>query len=333
MKKVLRIFAIIVIVLGVCITGLLTYVKVGLPNVGAAPEIKIKPTPELAARGEYLANHVNVCMDCHSTRDWTRFSGPVVPGTMGKGGERFGEELGLPGVYYARNITPAGLGEWTDGEIFRAISAGVSREGKPLFPLMPHPYYGKMDSTDIVALVAYLRTIKPIKNQVPESEPSFPMNFIIHTIPQKPTFQKRPDTSDVVAYGAYLVNAGTCEHCHSQKTKEGKLIPGMEFAGGVEFGLPTGVLRSANLTPDNETGLGLWSREAFIQRFKAHDPATGYQAQTVKSAEQQTIMPWTMYSGMSEHDLGAIYSYLKTLKPVKNPTVRFSPAKSEIAQK
>jgi len=63
---------------------------------------------KVIARGEYLANHVAPCMDCHSKRDFTKFSGPVIPGTEGMGGEVFDNKLmaDIPGVVYARNITP-----------------------------------------------------------------------------------------------------------------------------------------------------------------------------------------------------------------------------------
>ncbi|MDX5346784.1 MAG: cytochrome c, partial [Hymenobacteraceae bacterium] len=105
MKKVILIVLLALVVL---VGGAALYLKVILPDVGPAPEIKVETTAEQIARGKYLANHVSVCIDCHSTRDWTKFAGPLVPGTWGKGGERFDQTMGFPGVYYSRNITPAG---------------------------------------------------------------------------------------------------------------------------------------------------------------------------------------------------------------------------------
>jgi len=335
MKTALRYILIGLAVIATGIGGVLSYVKFILPDAGPAPQLKINATQAQIERGRYLANHVNVCMDCHSTRDWTRFSGPPTPGTIGKGGERFGPEMGLPGTFYSRNITPAGVGNWTDGELFRAISSGINRHGKALFPLMPYLTYGKTDQEDIKSVIAYLRTIKAIPNEVPESETAFPMNFIVNTIPQKPNFQKRPHPSNQIAYGKYLVNAAGCADCHT-KTDKGEAIPGMDFAGGVEMNFPGAVIRTANLTPDKETGLGHWTKAAFIARFKAFDPAAGYKPHPVKPGEKQTIMPWTMYSGMSEQDLGAIYSYLQTVKPVKNKVETFTAvasAKESIAKK
>lgn len=337
MKTFFRYAAIGVGVLLIGVAGLLAYVKFGMVavNIGPAPKLNVKATQGQIDRGRYLVNHVSICLDCHSSRDWTKFSGPPIPGTLGMGGYRFGREAGAPGNIYSRNITPTGLGNWTDGEIFRAITEGVSKEGRALFPIMPHPHYGKMDRNDIEAIIAYLRTLKPIENKVPDTELDFPLNFIVNTIPQKANFQQRPDTTNPAALGAYLVNAAACVHCHTQ-SKDGKPVPGMNLAGGVTMKLPFGTLQSANLTPDPETGLGLWTKEAFIARFKAHDPGRGNLPHTVKPGERQVIMPWSMYAGMSETDLGAIYAYLRTLKPVKNRTVAFvppTPARPEQARK
>lgn len=85
MKKIWKITRIVLLVLVLGITGLLAYLKLALPNVGAPEEIVVERSPERIARGKYLAHHVTVCMDCHSTRDWNKFSGPPVEGTLGKG--------------------------------------------------------------------------------------------------------------------------------------------------------------------------------------------------------------------------------------------------------
>ena len=102
---------------------------------------QVQGTPALVDRGNYLANHVAACMDCHSQRDWTKLTGPILPGTLGAGGQEYGKNYGLPGRLYGRNLTPAALKEWTDQELLVAITTGVNRAGKPLFPLMPYPNY------------------------------------------------------------------------------------------------------------------------------------------------------------------------------------------------
>ena len=89
--------------------GLVYHLNTNFPTVEPAPDIQVAGTPEQFARGRYLANHVTVCIDCHSTRDWEHFAAPPVPGTEGKGGEVFREEVGFPGTLVAPNITPAAV--------------------------------------------------------------------------------------------------------------------------------------------------------------------------------------------------------------------------------
>lgn len=325
LKKGIKYFVLIAIL---AIVGLLSYVSFALPDVGDPENITIEITPERIERGKYLAHSVNACMDCHSKRDWTKAAGPIIEGTLGQGGEEFNQEFGFPGKFYSKNITPYALKDWTDGEIFRAITSGVSKDGKALFPLMPHPNYGKSDREDIYSIIAYIRTLKPIENVVPESVPDFPMNFIINTIPQKPQFVKIPDQSNKVAYGAYILNAADCFACHTKQEK-GTPLPGMELAGGFEFKMPGGgVVRSANITPDTETGIANWTEEMFVNRFKSYTDST-YKPADIKPGEFNTVMPWTMYGNMKTEDLKAIYAYLRTVKPVKNKVEKFSPAQAE----
>lgn len=308
----------------VLIAGLISYVKFTLPNVGEAEDLKIEATPERVAHGKYLANAVAACMDCHSTRDWSKFAGPLMDGTLGKGGEVFPEEFGFPGTFYSKNITPYGIGSWTDGELFRAITSGVNKDGEALFPVMPHKAYGKCDKEDIYDIIAYLRSLPSIKNDVPKSEAIFPMNVIINTIPTKAEFSTRPDKKNQVAYGKYLFTMASCTECHTKQDK-GTPIEGMEMAGGFEFPLPVGTVRSANITPDKETGIGNWDEAAFVSRFKMYFDSN-YVDPQVAPGNFQTVMPWKMYGQMEEEDLKAMFAYLKTIKPIKNQVEKFTPA-------
>ncbi len=331
MKKALKISGFILLFLVIVAGGLISYVKIALPNVGPANEVKINSTPDRIERGKYLANHVTVCMDCHSTRDWTKFSGPLTPGTFGKGGERFDQTIGFPGVYYSRNITPKGISRYTDGELFRVITTGVTKEGRAMFPVMPYPYYSKMDPDDIMCIIAYIRTLAPIDNDVPASVSDFPMSIIINTIPQKAPGGPRPDESNTLAYGAYLINACACRECHTPD-KHGQIIPELAFSGGREFKMPDGcTIRSANITSSTNTGIGNWSEEAFINRFKSYCDSA-YTPQPVEKGAFNTIMPWTMYAGMKLRDLAAIYAYLHSQPAKENSVVKFTPAGS-VAQK
>ncbi len=331
MKKIGRILLLLVGVVVLLAGAGLAYVKLALPNVGPPPELTIRADSSQIAHGKYLANHVTLCMDCHSTRDWTKMAGPMVAGTNGKGGESFPREMGFPGQYYAPNITPARLKEWTDGEIYRTITTGVSRDGRALFPVMPYPSYAKMDPQDVKDIIAYVRSLAPIENQVAASESDFPMNFILNTIPTKTEGGKRPDPSDELAYGKYLVTISACSDCHTPVNDKAEPLPGMEFAGGRPFPLPTGTVRAMNITPD-ETGIKAMTKAAFVDRFKAYTNPD-YRHQTIGDDEFNSVMPWTMYGGMTETDLGAIYTYLQSVKPVNNKVERFTPKSKMVAMK
>lgn len=312
MKKVIFI---VVAIIAIIVAGSLAYLKFALPDVGAAPKLTIHVTPAQVQRGKYLAMHVAVCVDCHSTRDWSRFSGPIISGTFGKGGEYFGPEMGFPGKFYSRNITPYNLKDWTDGQIFRALTTGVDKDGHALFPIMPYLQFGEADKKDIMDIIAYIRTLKPIENKTPPTHPDFPMNFIINTIPKKASFVQRPNPGNTVAYGHYLVNLASCMECHT-KVNKGKMILRDAFAGGREFKMPNGTLFSANITPDKQTGIGNWTESDFVAKFKHYaDSAALYK---MSPHAVNTVMPWSMYAGMDSSDLKAIYTYLRTVKPVRN---------------
>jgi mono/diheme cytochrome c family protein len=323
MKKAVKITLFVLGFLILAAVGAFTYVSLALPNVGPAPDLRVEITPERVERGKYLANHVMLCMDCHAVRDWSLFGGPPTPGTEGAGGDVFDQSMGFPGVFVASNITPGGVGDWTDGELFRLITSGVKKDGTPIFPIMPYMNYGKMDEEDIKSVIAYIRTLEPVLTNHPVSKAEFPFSMILRTIPKKATPAAMPSPVDQVAYGGYLVNAGACADCHTAFEK-GKYV-GELLAGGRSFQYPDGsIVTSSNLTP-HETGLKNWTKDAFVQRFKAYTDST-YVHVKVQPGEFQTFMPWQMYGGMQVEDLEAIYAYLMTLEPVDNPVERFVPA-------
>jgi hypothetical protein len=315
--KITGLILLFIVILG--FAGVL-YVTKALPDTGPPQNITIERTPQRVERGRYLANHVTICMDCHSTRDWTKYAGPINPqGGFAAGGEEFNPNMGFPGTFYAPNITPYNLGKWTDGEILRAVTTGVSKNGRALFPIMGYHRFGKMDKEDIYSIIAYLRTLDPVEREIPSSKADFPVNLLLHTMPAPAAFTSIPERTDRVKYGAYLINATGCGECHSQVEK-GQVIEGTEFGGGREFLMPGGVVRSANITFDPETGIGKWTPEMFISRFKNMTDSANAN-RPLKPKELNTPMPWVVYGGMKTDDLDAIYTYLKSLPP-KNHKVQ-----------
>ena len=297
------------------------------PNVPDPAALRVPPSPQKVARGAYLFNNVARCVDCHSTRDWTKYAAPVVPGTEGKGGEAFTHALmGVPGEFYARNITPTALSDWTDGEIARAITTGVNKHGEALFPVMPYRNYGELDPEDVNALVAYLRTLKPQPDEVPDRSFHFPMQMLVRTMPQPAQLTERPDPADRIAYGRYLVRTAGCAECHATRDEAGSLRPGMEFAGGMEFHFPTGgIVRAPNITPDADTGIGTWTEAQFVTRFKVWEMVPDRVLPASQRAAN-TVMPWKQLGGMTRDDLSAIYAYLRDQKPVIHRVRKRDPA-------
>ena len=281
---------------------------------------------KVIARGEYLANHAAPCLDCHSKRDFTKFSGPIVPGTEGMGGEVFDGKLfpGLPGTIYAKNITPdpeTGIGTWTDDEILRAMTQGINKNGDTLFPLMPYVHFNHMAKEDLLAIVAYIRTLKPIKNKIPDRQLMIPISAAYPA----PALQKsvdgnmKPSESDQVKYGEYLTNLAVCSDCHTPMVK-GQYDFSKMFAGGNAFNLGTFKVNTANITPDSATGIGSWNEERFMNKFTVCREEKGY---NYDPGKQNTIMPIVAYAGMTDNDLRAIYAYLRTLPPIKNPVEKY----------
>lgn len=318
MKRLLLVCLALGGLLAAATVGTTLYLASAYPDVPPPEPLKVEMTPERVGRGHYLFHNVAGCATCHSTRDWSQYAGPVTPGSLGRGGDPFTPDVipGLPGQFYAPNITPAGVGDWTDGELIRAITSGVDRDGQALFPVMPYPHFGQLDRDDIESIVAYMRTMPPVESDVPSRSLRFPMQLVVRTLPRRPRFTPRPPASDKIASGEYVVRMAGCSECHTPNDANGTKRLDRMFAGGVEFHLPGGgIVRSPNITPDADTGIGTWSEAQFVRRFKVWEHAPS-RVLGASERSRNTMMWWKAYGGMSREDLSAVYAYLRSLKPV-----------------
>jgi mono/diheme cytochrome c family protein len=256
-------------------------------------------------RGEYLAHNVAVCMDCHSKRDFSKFSLPPAPGTYGIGASfAFGKAEGIPGEIWAPNITPKRLGEWTDDEIAMAIAHGVNKTGDTLFPVMPYNNYSRMAKDDLYAIIAYLRTLPSSDSTVPPRQLAIPMSALPPLPEYAPEKNIRPEISDKVKYGEYMVTLASCRDCHTEA-----------FSGGFVFAAPMFTVTVANITPDSTTGIGSWTEDAFVAKFRAN---SADDMVNKDHGKLNSVMPWAMYGKMKEEDLKAIYAYLRIVPAVSN---------------
>ena len=263
----------------------------------------------LVKRGSYLVNGPVACSNCHATRA-KDFS--IVPGMEFAGGFHLVD----PAFdVYTANITPdkeTGIGEWTDEQIITAIREGKDKDGKIIFPPMPVPTYNNMSDDDVKAIVAYLHTLKPVHNEVPESKWNIPQQAMP---PAKGL--PAPPTTDKVAYGGYIVNSlAHCFECHTTPGANGAPDFANHLgAGGFEITLAPGmVVRTANITSDPETGIGKWSDEDIKKALTEGVTPTGQHI--------SPPMPFPFFKNMTPDDLDAVVAYLRTVPPVVNKVER-----------
>jgi mono/diheme cytochrome c family protein len=235
---------------------------------------------------------------------------PAVADRLGAG-TVFGEGSELPGRIIAPNLTPdkeTGVGNWTDDMLARAIREGISHDGRALFPLMPYPNYRVMPDEDLASVIVYLRSLAPVKNPLPQTEIIFPVKYLMRNTPESITAAvPTPDLSDPVKRGDFLVRMSSCADCHTPQER-GQPKPGFEFAGGLLFTTPEGTVMAPNITSD-PSGISFYDEDLFVQAIR-----TG----KVKARTLSPIMPWSFYREMTDEDLKAMYSYIRTLKAVKH---------------
>jgi len=308
-KVVLAIVTVLVVVLIAAISATIGWRPIIGPKARALTSRKFESTPQRLERGRYLFNSLALCVDCHSPHDFKQPDHPIVAGMEGAGEPMPVDDL--PGRVSAPNITSdpqTGAGSWTDDQIARAIREGIGHDGRTLFPMMPYTHYRSMSDEDLASVVVYVRSLPPVRNEVPKTEIIFPVKYLIHSVPEPVTTPvSSPDASNPVQWGAYLVNLGGCGDCHTPSDR-GQALPGLDFSGGQVFSGFWGRTVSANITPD-ASGISYYDEALFLQAMR-----TGY----VKARKLDSLMPVAQFKGLSDYDLKAMFAYLHTLKPVKH---------------
>jgi mono/diheme cytochrome c family protein len=319
LKRIGWVVAILAVILIVAITFTIGWRPFIGPRARPLTSRQFERTPERLARGDYLVNHVTICIECHSQPDWKDRNTPIPPDTLGAG-QSFSILKGLPGNVFAPNITPdpdTGAGNWTDDQLARAIREGIGHDGRALFPFMPYQDFRALSDEDLASIIVYLRSLPPIRRQQPPTKLIFPVNYMIRSVPQPldaPVPQ--PDLSTPEKRGAYLVTVAGCTDCHTPQNAQGQPLKGMDFAGGFILDGPWGRVASANITPD-ASGISYYDADLFKSAMR-----TGY----VKARPLSQIMPWRHYGGMTDQDLEAIFAYLKTLTPIHHEVDNTDPA-------
>jgi mono/diheme cytochrome c family protein len=268
-----------------------------------ACHIAIAADPPLE-RGAYLMHGIVACGNCHTPKgpDGHPLSDQELSG---------GVVIDAP-VFHtvSPNITPdidTGIGKWTDEQIINAIRNGKRPDGTTIGPPMPIGFYRNMSDTDVRAIVAYLRSVKPISHKVEKSTFKVPLP---DAYGPAVTHVADVPSGDNVANGKYLADIGHCMECHTPMMKDGQLDMTKVGAGGRELpAFPAGVITSANLTPANPNGIAKWTDAQVKDAITAGVRPDGRQL--------VLLMAFDWYTHVAPADLDALVAYLRTLKPVQ----------------
>jgi mono/diheme cytochrome c family protein len=265
---------------------------------------------ELVAKGQYIFAVAGGCA-CHTVPDETPHAGarpfPIPLGTV-----------------YSTNITQdkeTGLGAWSDQQILDAMIKGFRHDGSRILPVMPYEKYSGMAQEDLKALIAFLRTLKPVKKPTPELKTRVPFMRSVGTFAYLKLFGRfstsPPQAPKAgVARGRYLVDhVSLCGDCHTPRNSLGVPKQSLYMAGASQNIGPLGEA-VPNITPDTDTGIGSWKREEIAELL-----LTGSKPDldNVQGLMEEVIRGTTHgYKDMTKEDALAIADYLKSIPPVKN---------------
>jgi mono/diheme cytochrome c family protein len=316
MKLVRRILVTLLGILAIVVAGFAAWVasRQDLRFDAPTPALTASTDSAVIARGRYIVRDVAACASCHGAPEavLATAEGEETPLS---GGASF---VIPPGTFRVPNITPdpeTGIGRLSDGQIARALRHGVRHDGAALLPFME--MQGLADE-DLVAVISYLRSMPPVRNEVPDHEWTLLGRIVRATVLANPVGPSAPPPAAsprgaTVENGRYLAHAvATCQSCHTTRDKATGKFTNAEFSGTNEFESLLGSDQTwapPNLTPDPKTGMSArMDEDAWVTRFRGGRILPG------------SPMPWPGYARMDEDDLRAIHKYLRTLPPVEHDT-------------
>jgi len=316
MKKLLKVLVLIIALVVLGVGGFLGWVQLdGIPKYAPGRiELKVEVTPERIARGKPFVSML--CAGCHLNPTTRQLTGKVMidaPPEFGK--------------IVSKNITQhpvKGIGGWTDGELAYLIRTGISRDGQYIPPYMaklPH-----LADEDLKSIIAFLRSDDPMVQAADvdppgKTEPSFLSKFLCHVVFKPLPYPAEtivvPAASDKIALGKYLVFGLECWTCHSGDFKKMNMAEPeksyLYLGGGNQMrNLDGQTVVTANLTPDEETGIGKWSEADFVRAIKRGFRPDGALVR----------YPMDLFTELSDDEAGAIYAYLRTVPKIHHAIVR-----------
>jgi mono/diheme cytochrome c family protein len=274
------------------------------------PAVPQAQTNELVVKGQYIFALAGGCA-CHTVPKETPHAG--------------GRAFPIPfGTVYSTNITQdkeTGLGAWSDQQIHDAMVKGIRRDGSWILPVMPYEKYSGMAQEDLKALIAYLRTLQPVKKAAPELKTWAPFARSLGVpmfLKIFGRFSNSPSQAPKsgVERGRYLVqHVSLCGDCHTPRNSTGVPKQSLYLAGASQKIGPLGEA-VPNITPDKETGIGEWKREDIAELLIS---GTKPDLDNVQGLMYEVIQGTTHgYKDMRKEDALAIADYLKSIPPIKN---------------
>ncbi len=262
---------------------------------------------DLVTRGHYLTQAAD-CEVCHTKPGGTPFAGGLAFKTPF-------------GTLYSPNITPdrqTGIGTWSDADFIRAVHKGVARGGIHLYPAFPYESYTLITDADVLAIKAYLFSLKPANAAPPPNSLSFPFNqralMAVWSLFYNPDHRFQPHTDRTAQWnrGAYLAEAlGHCGDCHTPRNLAQALDNRHKFAGALTDGW-----HAYNITGDKNSGLGAWS-DAELAHYLAHGHAPGRGAAAGPMGEVVNAS----LSALAPQDVDALVAYLRSIPPIDSPNL------------
>jgi len=290
------------------VTGIPKYEVTDIPT-----DYHVAVTPARIERGGKFVHML--CAECHLDRETGRLSGKH----MNDGLDKFGD-------IWSKNITKDpehGIGRWTDGEIAYFLRTGLRKDGSyapPWMPKMPH-----LSDEDLASIISFLRSddplVAPSSNPSHDSKLTFFSKALAHTVIKPFPYPKEPKVAppitDRVAYGKYLTYALDCSACHTSDPVKIDFLnpdrsPGYMAGNNLQRDASGEDIRTANLTPDPETGIGKWSEADFVRAVRKGFRPDGRMLHSPMSPRVE----------LTDEEAGTIYAYLRTIPAIKNPISR-----------
>jgi mono/diheme cytochrome c family protein len=313
-KRLLRIALVVIGALTVVAVGGVVYAVSAVAkqwNV-PPPDVRAATSPAAQARGEKIFR--STCIGCHGDE-----AGRAT-------GKRMDDIPAFLGTFTAPNITghaSAGIGAWTDGDLARLVRFGVLRDGRRAVVM---PTFEGLSDDDLAAVLAFLRSSDPLVTPQPvvrpRSQPSLVGKVIlVYVSGVEPALGTAPTRAPAAAptaeYGAYLANSVLhCFECHTEGFGRDKIHSPHAYAGGFELKDARGrKILSANITPDEATGIGRWTSAQFIRALR----------DGVRPDGDIVRPPMPRMRALDEVDLAAIYAYLRSVAPVRRTVERPAP--------